>query len=659
MHQRGKQNKKSKNGVAVKGHGTTIKRKTGELICIFASLKINIGERLCGLCYTIRSNCISMSDIIRLLPDHVANQIAAGEVVQRPASVVKELLDNSIDAGATEITLIIKEAGKLLIQVNDNGKGMSPTDARMCWERHATSKIQRVEDLFRLRTMGFRGEALASIAAVAQVEMKTRSAAEELGTHLVIEGSELLRQEHIQCQAGTQILVKNLFFNVPARRNFLKSNPVETRHIINEFTRAALSHPHLHLRMYNNDTEVFNLAPAHLQERILQVFPDKKATDMVAVEEETSILKISGFAGTPASARKTRDEQFFFVNNRYVKDAYLNHAVNACYEQLISKEFFPFYLINIQIDPKEIDVNIHPTKTEIKFQDERSVYMILKSVIKKALGDFYVVPIYEGSSAESFIPAVPLLPGEVTKAPEIRSPRPVNPGIAGTSAYKRDTTYGWERLFEHPAESVVVPSEQVPHIEQHTEELLLHQAPVQLFGCYVLCATSRGTVLLDQQAAHERVLYEQYLFAAEQQRILCQQKLFPRVIQLSSSDYELMEELVPELQLMGFDVSGFGNNNMIVHGVPADLHQANEDELVAGILEDLKQNTANAKNNRRERLAWFMARRAAVQKHRKLNEEEMRNLLSDLFRTRQPAYTPSGKKTYVVLLEDDLLRLFL
>jgi DNA mismatch repair protein MutL len=601
-----------------------------------------------------------MSDMIRLLPDHVANQIAAGEVVQRPASVVKELLDNSIDAGATEITLIIKEAGKLLIQVNDNGKGMSPADARMCWERHATSKITRVEDLFRLRTMGFRGEALASIAAVAQVEMKTRSASEELGTLLVIEGSEVLRQEPAQTPAGTQIQVKNLFFNVPARRNFLKSNPVETRHIISEFTRAALSHPQLHLRMYHNDSEVYNLTPASLPERILQLFPEKKAADLIAVEEETSILRISGFVGTPASARKTRDEQFFFVNNRYIKDAYLNHAVNACYEQLISKEQFPFYLIHIDIDPKEIDVNIHPTKTEIKFQDERSVYTILKSVIKKALGDFYVVPLYDGSSAESFIPATPLQPGEITRAPEIRAPRPVNVHVTGTPSYRRDTTYGWEKLFV-PAHELPETSSAVPDTLplQPTEEVTVLGSPVQLFGSYVLCGTSRGTLLLDQQAAHERVLYEQYMHAAEHQRILCQQKLFPRVVQLSSADYELMEELVPELQLMGFDVSGFGNNNMIVHGVPADLHQANEEELMAGILEDLKQNTANNTANRRERLAWFMARRAAVHKHRKLSEEEMRNLLSDLFRTQQPAYTPSGKKTYVVLLEDDLLRLFI
>lgn len=600
-----------------------------------------------------------MSDIIHLLPDHVANQIAAGEVVQRPASVVKELLDNSIDAGATEIKLFIKEAGKLLIQVNDNGKGMSSTDARMCWERHATSKIERVEDLFKLRTMGFRGEAMASIAAIAQVEMKTRTSAEELGTHIVIEGSELISQEHIQSPAGTQILVKNLFFNVPARRNFLKSNPVETRHIITEFTRIALSHPHIEMWMFSNDSETFHLPAATPQQRVLQIFSDKKSEDIISFEEETSILRVSGFVGTPASAKKTRDEQFFFVNNRFVKDAYLNHAVNACYEQLISKEQFPFYLINIDIDPKEIDVNIHPTKTEIKFQDERSVYMILKSVIKKALGDFYLVPMYDGSSAQSFIPAKPLEPGEVSKAPEIRSSRPINMDIPGNSTYRRDTTYGWEKLFEQKGEPVEINS------TKPTEELRLHEdvviltPPVQLFGNYVLSTTSKGTVLLDQQAAHERVLYERYMTAADNQRVLCQQKLFPRVIALGSSDYELMEELIPELLQMGFDVAGFGNNNMIVHGVPADLQHANEEDLIAGILEDLKQNTANNKTNRKERLAWFMAKRAAVKRNQKLTEEEMRNLLQDLFRTQQPTHTSSGKRTYVVLLEDDLLRLFL
>lgn len=336
-----------------------------------------------------------MSDIIKLLPDHVANQIAAGEVIQRPASVVKELLENSIDAGSTDIKLLIKEGGKTFIQVMDNGKGMSPTDARMCWERHATSKISQTEDIYQIKTMGFRGEALASIASVAQVELKTKRAEDNVGTLILIEGTEVKKQEPAALANGTAISVRNLFYNIPARRNFLKSNPVETRHIIDEFSRVALANPNIAFSMYNNDEEVYALKAGTLEQRIEQMFAYRTFEHILPADEQTTIINVNGFIGKPEISRKTRGEQFFFVNGRFIKDAYLNHAVVNCYENLISKEQFPFYVLHISIEPSQIDVNVHPTKTEIKFEDERAVYQIIRAVVKKALGQHYHVQLYE------------------------------------------------------------------------------------------------------------------------------------------------------------------------------------------------------------------------------------------------------------------------
>lgn len=606
----------------------------------------------------ISESIVFMSDIIRLLPEHVANQIAAGEVVQRPASVVKELLDNSIDSGATKVDLFLKEAGKLLIQVRDNGKGMSPTDARMCWERHATSKIKQVEDLFKLRTMGFRGEALASIAAVAQVELKTKREEDELGTQINIEASEVTNQDYVACAKGTSILVKNLFYNVPARRNFFKSNPVETRHVLNESIRIALANPGVHFTVQHNDTAIYNLQATDLKGRIMQLFEGRKNEDLIPFEEETSMIKISGFAGTPTSAKKTRDEQFFFVNNRFIKDPYLHHAVMGCYEQLIEKDQFPFYLVNIEIDPKEIDVNIHPTKTEIKFQDERSVYLVLKTVIKKALGDFFTVPMYESSAVSSFLPSAPLPDGYVPRAPEPKKQAALNPLFVQPSLYKRDTTKGWEKMFDaRPAEQETRPVIR-PQEEKIAREELGSAAMLQLNAKYILTITVNGILIINQQAAHERVLFEKYLSAAEYNPIASQQKLFPRVIELSKTDFELAGELIPELRLMGFDVTEFGQHNLIVHGMPADMSQDNEEQLILDILADYRQSALEGDEKRKENLALLLSKRAGIKNGTRLEEHDMRQLAEQLFYCDQPTYTPGGKRTYIKLAADQIETLF-
>lgn len=598
-----------------------------------------------------------MSDIIHLLPEHVANQIAAGEVVQRPASVVKELLDNSVDAGASQIGLYIKEAGKTLIQVQDNGKGMSPTDARMCWERHATSKISGVEDLFRLRTMGFRGEALASIAAVAQVELKTKRAEEELGTHIRIEGSEVMQQEHAATHTGSTIQVKNLFFNVPARRNFLKSNPVETRHILNEFVRMALAHPEIAFSFQHNENKVYQLSATDLKGRVLQLFEGRKESELIAFEEETTMMRISGFVGTPGSAKKSRDEQFFFVNNRFIKDPYLHHAVMGCYNQLITNEQFPLYLINIEIDPKEIDVNIHPTKTEIKFQDERSVYLVLKTVIRKALGEYHTVPVYESTATMGTIPLSPIHPDAITPIPQIQSNKPINTSFSAPPSYKRDRAMDWEKLFETPEKEEVIIPRELAVLRTLKEDIGPAQL-MQLEGRYLVAQTAGGLLVVYQQSAHERVLYEKYLKASTQHPVSSQQKLFPRVIELSKADFLLAADLLDELRLMGFDVAEFGSNNLIVHGIPAYMEAKNEEELLLGILEDYKMQDVQGKNQRKETLALLLAKRGAIKTGQKMQQEEMRQLVEDLFYCDDPAFTPLGKRTFIRLGVEQIAELF-
>lgn len=613
---------------------------------------------------------VFMSDVIKLLPEHVANQIAAGEVIQRPASVVKELLDNAIDAGAGMVQLMIREGGKTWIQVMDNGKGMSPTDARMCWERHATSKISQTEDIYQVRTMGFRGEALASIASVAQVELKSKTETDVIGTLIQIEGSEVKTQEPVACQKGTSISVKNLFYNIPARRNFLKSNPVETRHIFDEFTRAALAHPEIHFTLHNNNDEVYHLTPGTLAQRIQQLFTYKVNEQLLELGEETTIANIRGYVGKPEFAKKTRGEQFFFVNNRFIKDPYLNHAVMSCYENLVSKEQFPFYVICMDIDPAQIDVNVHPTKTEIKFEDERSLYQILKAVCKKAIGEHYHTPTYTPASDDTFLN----LNLGSRFSPDTTAPEKTVGNSTGNEpatrtgfennrnafAANRSSSKDWQELFgimnkqETIKDVAPVRFEKMPG-ELELDEVQQTRNMVQLHGTFILSQIKSGIMLIDIQAAHERVLFEKYMSALQDHPIASQQKLFPKTITLPAADAVLLHDILADIRALGFDVNNLGGNTFSVNGVPAELNHYNEQHLLDEVLEHYKkQQGAHSKH---QTIARILAQRAAINPGVKLTPEEMNTLIDELFACTDHKLSPSGKSCYKTLSVEDLYKL--
>ena len=610
-----------------------------------------------------------MSDIIQLLPDNLANQIAAGEVVQRPASVVKELLENAVDAGATAITLIIRDAGKTLIQVLDNGSGMSETDARMCFERHATSKIKTVEDLFAIRTMGFRGEAMASIAAVAQVELKTRKWGDELGTLLQIEASEIKKQEPCQYKEGTGISVKNLFYNVPARRNFLKSNQVELSHIIEEFKRVALANPEIFFAMFNNDIELFHLKGGNLRQRIVSVFGNNYNEKVVPVEEQTDIIKIYGYCGKPEFAKKTRGEQFFFVNNRFIKNNYLNHAVFANYEDLMPSGSFPFFVLFIDINPAKIDINVHPTKQEIKFEEEKIIYTFVRVAVKHALAKFSVTPSLDFDSETSFSML------ERSNAPlpqEIKNTWQGNTDEGRHSASSiipqvqaKPSLRNWEKLFDvvkkEPSEdSFTIPSEwkelekadTLGVLEEETKE------PYQLQNKYIISPIKSGFILIDQQAAHERILYEETLHAMKNNKIPSQQQLFPQTISLNIADAELLKEIMPDVNALGFDIQEFGNDAFVIHGMPADIPAGNEQEIIEKLIEDYKNNLSVLKLSKRESLARSIAQQTSIKAGQPLNIKEIRSLIDRLFACEQPYVAPSGRLTFITFDQNEIEKRF-
>jgi DNA mismatch repair protein MutL len=589
-----------------------------------------------------------MSDIIKLLPEHVANQIAAGEVIQRPASVVKELLENAIDAGSTNIKLLIKEGGKTFIQVIDNGKGMSASDARMCWERHATSKIAAAEDIFNIKTMGFRGEALASVASVAQVELKTKRDEDTVGTLIQIEASEVKKQESFAGNTGTSITVKNLFYNIPARRNFLKSNPVETRHIIDEFLRVALANPEIALSMYNNDTDVYVLPGGNLQKRIQDVFGYKSPEHVLLANEETTILNIDGFIGKPENAKKTRGEQYFFVNKRFIKDAYLNHAVASCFENLMPKDQYAFYVLHIDMNPAQIDVNVHPTKTEIKFEDERSVYQIIKAVAKKAIGQHYHVPTYEPASDDTFLNLQRFDSPTQTianTAPTTHKPTdPFTRNNFNKPAEKQD----WQELFtvmnkQHDVVGKSFGQQKNEEVRQTTfaSEVVTRQV-MQVHQSLIIAQIKSGILLVDQQAAHERVLYEKYIIALNQNPVASQQKLFPKTVVLQPADEQLLNEMMTEIRALGFDINAFGKNTFAVNGVPAELNHYNEQDLIMQLIEGYKNQQSTALN-KQEKVARVLAKRASTKSGTSLNNEEMNTLIDELFACKEPNYAPDGK----------------
>jgi DNA mismatch repair protein MutL len=623
-----------------------------------------------------------VADIIQLLPENIANQIAAGEVIQRPASAVKELLENAVDAGATEIKLIVTDAGKNLIQVVDNGKGMSETDARMCFERHATSKIANIEDLFRIKTMGFRGEALASIAAVAQVEMKTRKAAQELGTCLEIENSVVKTQEPCATAPGTNICMKNLFFNVPARRNFLKSNPAEMRHIIDEFIRVAMSFPQIFFSLTSNGQQVFHLEAGSLKQRILQILGTSYSAKLVNVKEDTDYMNITGFVGKPETAKKTRGDQYFFVNNRFIKSAYLNHAVMTAFDEMIGKDSFPMYVLFIDLDPSQVDINVHPTKQEIKFEDEKIVYAFVQAAVKHALAQFSIAPSLDFSlNADIQQMDAVSKPVSSDKMESITSSNLFKTFTQKNQAHKIEggSSSGelkhWKDFYEPVTQPLPTDLDSTGKAAgstngqmEYTGYSLLKQEPklrllpdthlTQLHNTYIVTPTPEGFMLIHQQQAHERVLYEKYSQAIHGKQMPTQQSLFPSTIQLSATDSVLMQELLPDLKVLGYLIEPFGNNTFVVQGTPADILQGNEKMAIELLLEQYKHFSSDIKFSKRERLVRCVAKQQAIKSGRGLGQKEMVVLVEELFDCQTPNVTPNGTPTYLEFKGDYLERMF-
>ena len=624
-----------------------------------------------------------MPDIIQLLSDNIANQIAAGEVIQRPASAVKELMENAVDAGATEIKLIINDAGKALIQVIDNGKGMSETDARMAFERHATSKIANIEDLFRIRTMGFRGEALASIAAVAQVELKTKRAEDETGTFIAIENSQVMLQEPVACNTGTSIAMKNVFFNVPARRNFLKSNAAETRHIIDEFIRVAMAFPEIFFSLTNNGQEVFHLEKGSLKQRIVQVLGNNYNAKLVAVQEPTDYLNIYGFVGKPETAKKTRGDQYFFVNNRFIKSAYLNHAVMNAFQEIITADSFPAYVLFIDLDPAQIDINVHPTKQEIKFEDEKIVYAFVHAAIKHALAQFSITPTLEfdldiniqqlDAVAKPFTAdkqaaaAASDLYKDFTQKNQAHFISPTNKTELKhwREFYESTEATPQPQRFESLLDSIKSPGEGADVFSNpagtNTELRfrILPDAPLlQLHQAYIVVTTSRGYLLVHQQLAHERVLYERFNEALKGKAMATQRSLFPATLQFATADAVLLGDLLEEMHLLGYQVEPFGKDSFVVQGTPADMDAGDEKKAIENLLEQYKHFSSEVKFSKREKLVRAMAYQQAIKMGKPLAEKEMKSLVDDLFACAQPNTTAGGNPTYIEFKNDYLEKLF-
>jgi len=618
-----------------------------------------------------------MSDIIHLLSDSVANQIAAGEVIQRPASAVKELLENAIDAGSDNITLVIKDAGKTLIQVIDNGSGMSDTDARLSFERHATSKISSADDLFNLSTKGFRGEALASIAAIAQVELKTKKEGLDLGSKIIIEGSEVKEQEPCSTAKGTSFSIKNLFYNVPARRNFLKSNPVEIKHIIDEFQRVALIHPDIAFSMYNGENEVFNLNKGSFRQRIVGVFGEKYNQRLVPVEENTDIVSVEGFVSKPEFAKKTRGEQYFFVNDRFIKNAYLNHAVQNAFDQLLSKDQFPSYFLNLSIDPSKIDINIHPTKTEVKFEDERAIYAIIRTSVKQALGKNNISPTLDFEQETSF--NIPISRGvESVKAPTIKVNPNYNPFNSGGSSDKKSNdsairstakkeSKNWESLYDNFEQNATEITDAQPTEETSEQQVISsnwdednerNRTLLQLHKKYIFTQLKSGYLIIDQQRAHERVLYEKYVNQLDTNQSSSQQLLFPETIDLIAADAELLNEIKPEVIALGFVMDKVGRNSFVISGVPSEIKDQNVKLTIEKLLEQFKLNSSELKLDKKENLATSLARSASIKAGQFLSADEMNGLVDNLFACEMPYSLPNGKPTIISLDLDDLNKQF-
>ncbi|WP_333600224.1 DNA mismatch repair endonuclease MutL [Flavobacterium sp.] len=614
-----------------------------------------------------------MSSIIQLLPDHVANQIAAGEVVQRPASVVKELLENAVDAKATDIKLIIKDAGKSLIQVIDNGSGMSVTDSRLCFERHATSKIRQAEDLFSLHTKGFRGEALASIAAISHVEMKTKQDQEELGIHLIIEGSKFVSQEPAVLPKGTSFAIKNLFFNIPARRNFLKSETVEQRHIVDEFQRVAMAHPNIHFTMYHNGSEMFNLPISNFRQRIVNIFAGKTNEKLVPTKEETEIVNLHGFIGKPEFAKKNRGEQFFFVNNRFIKSGYLHHAVMAAYEGLLKDGAQPSYFLYLDVPPHTIDINIHPTKTEIKFDDEHALYAILRSAIKHSLGQFNVAPVLD-FDRDPNLDTPYQYQNKEAEYPTIQVDRSYNPfsedkpskSFASSSNYKKpEAQPSWESLYvglkqagqeiaEMTFENDAVTSSlfEENEIEQEVKRTY------QIHKKYIVSPIKSGMVIINQKRAHERILYEEFLTSMTMHQASSQQMLFPLQLYFSAAEIELVKELQLSLENTGFLFESINEDHVVISGLPVNVTESEISIVLEELLSDLQDGIPDSSFCQNDTIAKSMARSLAVKTGTYLTEKEQENLVHNLFACKEPNVSPFQKPTFVTMSVEDLDKKF-
>lgn len=619
-----------------------------------------------------------MSSIIQLLPDHVANQIAAGEVVQRPASVVKELMENAVDAKATEIKLIIKDAGKTLIQVIDNGSGMSVTDARLCFERHATSKIRLAEDLFSLNTKGFRGEALASIAAIAHVEMKTKQEQEELGTHIVVEGSKFISQDIAVLPKGTSFSIKNLFFNIPARRNFLKSGNVEQRHIIEEFQRVALAHPSVYFILYHNGNELFNLPDSNYRQRIVNIFGGKTSEKLIPIHETTDIVAIQGFVGKPEFSKKNRGEQFFFVNDRFIKSGYLHHAITSAYDGLLKDGAQPSYFIYLTVPSNMIDINIHPTKTEIKFDDEHAMYAILRSAVKHSLGQFNVAPVldfdrdsnldtpynYQNKSAKT-----PLIEVDSNFNPFREEKQ--NPFKSGrnssnySSDKKSENTAHWQSLYV----GLKQHTETITEIQLESEEVtgsLFNDKEIeesinktyQIHKKYIVSPIKSGMVIIDQQRAHQRILYEQFLSNMTVLKANSQQLLFPLTLHFSSLEMELITELQASLVRIGFVLEETKEDTVVISGLPINVLESEVSILLEQLLSDLQDGIPDSSFSQNDSIAKSMAKSIAVKTGVYLTEKEQENLVNTLFACREPNVSPFQKPTFITISVEDLDKKF-
>lgn len=671
-----------------------------------------------------------MADIIQLLPDHVANQIAAGEVVQRPASVVKELLENAIDAGATTIKLIIKDAGKTLVQVIDDGKGMSATDARLSFERHATSKIRSAEDLFQLHTKGFRGEALASIAAIAHVELRTRQDDDEVGTGILIEGSKVVAQDVVVTPPGTSISVKNLFFNIPARRNFLKSNNVELRHVLDEFHRVALAHPDISFAMYNNGSETFNLPIGNYRQRIVNIFGSRTNEKLVPVEETTEVLKISGFVGKPEFAKKTRNEQYFFVNDRFIKSAYLNHAINAAFDGLLKNGTNPSYFLKLTVDPQSIDINIHPTKTEIKFDDEHTLYAMLRSAVKHSLGQFNIAPVLDFDRDASLDTPYELEKKPVVN-PTIEVDRDFNPfkeevnSIVRAIAQKSNQAVSWESLSrdlgvgisDHDiykkanSEFIPSPESELRHVyhDEHEEEededdyedetyqeteyqpkdvspqaetqsfnqvkfeaeeetisafteenkVEQKQTTYQLHNKYIVSTIKSGMLLIDQNKAHQRILYEKFLRQMTVRNVVSQQLLFPLQLHFSNQEMQVIRDLKSDLEHTGFLFSKIQAGLVEITGVPVSVPESEVSIILEQLISDVENEVPDSSFSATDLMAKSMAKSLAIKTGQALEKEEQEHLVNQLFACKEPSVSPANRTTFITMSVDELDKKFI